>query len=54
LRKTLFYGNDIGQVWPDLTILGVMAVVLLFLSTYTLKYLEHVGRRDGTIAVRIR
>ena len=54
LRKTLFYGNDIGQVWPDLAILAVMAVVFLFLSTYTLKYLENIGRRDGTIAVRIR
>ena len=54
LRKTLFYGNDIAQVWPDLAILAVMAVVFLFLSAYTLKYLENVGRRDGTIAVRIR
>ncbi|MDE1853635.1 MAG: ABC transporter permease [Thaumarchaeota archaeon] len=54
LRKTLFYGNDIGQVWPDLAILAVMAVVLLFLSSLALKFLENIGRRDGTIAVRIR
>ncbi len=54
LRKTLFYGNDIGQVWPDLAALAVMAVVLLFVSSYTLKFLEKLGRRDGTIAVRIR
>jgi len=54
LRKTLFYGNDIVQVWPDLAILAVMAVVLLFLSQYTLRLLENIGRRDGTIAVRIR
>jgi ABC-2 type transport system permease protein len=54
LRKTLFYGNDIGQVWLDLVVLALMAVVLLFLASHTLKYLEKVGRRDGTIAVRIR
>jgi hypothetical protein len=54
LRKTLFYGNDVGQVWPDLAILAVMALVLLYLSQYALKFLENIGRRDGTIAVRIR
>ena len=54
LRKTLFYGNDLGQVWPDLAILAVMAVVLLYLSSSTLKFLENIGRRDGTIVVRIR
>lgn len=54
LRKTLFYGNDISQVWPDLAALSVMAVVLLYLSSYALKLLERIGRRDGTIAVRIR
>jgi ABC-2 type transport system permease protein len=54
LRKTLFSGSDIAQVWPDLVILAVMAVVLLYLSTYALKYLQNIGRRDGTIAVRIR
>ncbi len=54
LRKTLFYGNGIGEVWPDLAILTVMAVVLLLLSTLSLKLLENMGRRDGTIAVRIR
>ncbi len=54
LRKTLFYGNDISQVWPDLAALAVMALVLLYLSTLALKFLEKMGRSDGTIAVRIR
>jgi len=54
LRKTLFYGNDIGQVWLDLSVLAVMAVVLLFLSTYSLKFLENLGRKQGTVSVRIR
>lgn len=54
LRKTLFYGNNLSQVWPDLAVLAVMAVVLLYLSSSTLKFLENIGRRDGTIAVRIR
>jgi ABC-2 type transport system permease protein len=54
LRKTLFYGEGVGQVWFDLAVLAVMAVVLLFLSTYALKFLENLGRKQGTIAVRIR
>jgi ABC-2 type transport system permease protein len=54
LRKTLFYGNDIGQVWLDLAVLAVMAVVLLFLSTLALKFLEKLGRKEGTVSVRIR
>ncbi|HYC26903.1 MAG TPA: ABC transporter permease [Nitrososphaerales archaeon] len=54
LRKTLFYGNGVGEVLPDLVVLGVMAAVLLVLSTLALKALEKKGRRDGTISVRIR
>jgi ABC-2 type transport system permease protein len=54
LRKTLFYGNNIGQVWLDLAVLAVMAVVFLLLSSYALKLLEKMGRRDGTVGVRIR
>jgi ABC-2 type transport system permease protein len=54
LRKTLFYGNDISQVWGDLAVLAVMAGVLLFLSTFFLKLLESRGRKEGTISVRIR
>ena len=54
LRKTLFYGSDIAQVWSDLAILAVMAVVLLFLAERALKFLEALGRKEGTIAVRIR
>jgi ABC-2 type transport system permease protein len=54
LRKTLFYGNNIAQVWGDLAILAVMAGVLLFLSTFFLKLLENRGRKEGTISVRIR
>jgi ABC-2 type transport system permease protein len=54
LRKTLFYGSNISQVWGDLAVLAVMAGVLLFLSTYFLKLLENRGRKEGTISVRIR
>ena len=54
LRKTLFSGSGVGEVWLDLLVLAAMAVVLLFLASFTLKYLEKIGRRDGTIAVRIR
>ena len=54
LRKTLFYDSGLGQVWPDLAVLAVMAVVLLYLSRLALRLLENIGRRDGTIAVRIR
>ena len=54
LRKTLFYGDNGAQVWADLAALAVMAVVLLYLSARALKFLEIIGRRDGTIAVRIR
>ncbi|MDE1858739.1 MAG: ABC transporter permease [Thaumarchaeota archaeon] len=54
LRKTLFYGDSVAQVWPDMAALAVMAVVLLILSSYALKFLENLGRKEGTIAVRIR
>ena len=54
LRKTLFYGDSVAQVWPDMAVLAVMAVVLLLLSTYALKFLENRGRKEGTITVRIR
>lgn len=54
LRKTLFYGDSVAQVWPDMAVLAVMAVVLLLLSTYALKFLENLGRKEGTITVRIR
>jgi ABC-2 type transport system permease protein len=54
LRKTLFYGSGLGQVWPDLVVLAIMAVVFLFLSSYALGALENKGRKEGTIAVRIR
>ncbi len=54
LRKTLFSTSGLDLVWPNLLVLGVMAVVLLALSTLTLKALENMGRRDGTLTVRIR
>ena len=57
LRKALFPapGTDVlASVLPDLAILAVMAVVFLAIATYSLKALENKGRRDGTIAVRIR
>lgn len=54
LRKSLFRGMDIGSIWPSLVTLAVMAVVFLVISDFALKALENKGRRDGTIAVRIR
>ncbi len=57
LRKTLFPAagvNVVASVLPDLAILAVMAVVFMAIATYSLKALEKKGRRDGTIAVRIR
>jgi ABC-2 type transport system permease protein len=54
LRKSLFGGNDVGSIWPSLVTLAVMAVVFLVISDFALKILENKGRRDGTIAVRIR
>ena len=54
LRRTLFFSQGIGSVWPSLAALAVMAVVLLFVSTKALMILENKGRSDGTVAVRLR
>lgn len=54
LRKTLFSTSGLNLIWTNLLVLGVMAVVLLGLSSLALRVLERKGRRDGTIAVRIR
>lgn len=54
LRKSLFRGMDVGSIWPSLVTLAVMAVIFLVISNFALKALENRGRRDGTIAVRIR
>jgi ABC-2 type transport system permease protein len=54
LRKSLFAAQGISVVWPNLAVLGVMAVVFLAASSFSLKALENKGRRDGTISVRIR
>jgi ABC-2 type transport system permease protein len=54
LRKSLFEGLGFGSTWPSLLVLGVMAVVFMGISNLALKALEKRGRRDGTIAVRIR
>jgi len=54
LRGSLFEGMDIVGIWPSLVVLAVMAVVFLAMSSFALNALERRGRRDGTIAVRIR
>jgi ABC-2 type transport system permease protein len=54
LRKSLFHGVDAWSIWPSLVALAVMAGVFLVISDSALKALEKRGRRDGTIAVRIR
>jgi len=54
LRKSLFFSQGLDAVWPSLIVLALMAVILLAASTYALKALERKGRKDGTVAVRIR
>ena len=54
LRRTLFYGEGLAAVWPELAVLAIMSVVLLWASSAALKALENKGRRDGTVTVRIR
>ncbi|MDV3293983.1 MAG: ABC transporter permease [Nitrososphaerales archaeon] len=54
LRRTLFFSQGFESVWPSLAALAVMAVVLLYLSTFALKALENKGRSEGTVTVRIR
>jgi hypothetical protein len=49
-----FSTSGLNLIWTNLLVLGVMAVVLLGLSSLALRVLERKGRRDGTIAVRIR
>jgi len=54
LRRTLFFSEGLTGVWIELAVLALMAIVLFFGSSIGLKSLENKGRRDGTIAVRIR
>ncbi len=54
LRKSLFADQGISAIWPNLLGLVVMAVVLLAASSLSLKALENMGRKEGTVAVRIR
>ena len=54
LRKSLFFSQGLGTIWPNLIALAVMAVVLLGLADLALRALEKKGRTDGTITVRIR
>jgi ABC-2 type transport system permease protein len=54
LRKSLFAAQGLQVVWPNLAALVVMAVILLWAASYSLRALERKGRSDGTIAVRIR
>ena len=57
LRKTVFPQagvNVLASVAPDLVLLAVMSAVFMAIATYSLRALERKGRRDGTIAVRIR
>jgi ABC-2 type transport system permease protein len=54
LRRTLFFSQGLSSVWLELVALAAMAVILLASSSAALRALENKGRRDGTIAVRIR
>ncbi len=52
LRKSLFLGQDLQAVYPDLTVLSVMAVVLLLISKKALDVLRERARREGSVSVR--
>src|SRR5467141_1944444 len=56
LRRTLFLNNpaDVNLVYTELLVLGIMAAILLIVSSKSLKALEERGRRVGSIAVRMR
>ncbi len=54
LRGALFSAQSVASIWPELAVLAAMAVIFLFVSRAALDTLERMGRRDGTIAVRIR
>jgi ABC-2 type transport system permease protein len=57
LRQALFTqgsGDVLVALLPSLAALAAMAVAFLAIASYSLKALENKGRRDGTIAVRIR
>src|SRR5437867_8081144 len=56
LRRTLFLNNpaDVNLVYTELLVLGIMAAILLVVSSKSLKALEERGRRVGSIAVRMR
>jgi ABC-2 type transport system permease protein len=54
LRKALFNSQGVETVYPNLVVLAVMAVVLLYTANRSLKALEERGRREGSISVRLR
>jgi ABC-2 type transport system permease protein len=54
LRAALFFGQGLGGIWEYLAALLVMAIVLLFVASRSLKLLEEKGRRTGSITVRLR
>ena len=54
LRRTLFLGQGIGEIYFHIGVLALMAGVLLVSSQKMLKLLEERGRKAGTISVRIR
>ncbi len=54
LRRTLFFSQGLGAIYPHLIALGAMALLLLLISSRTMLALENKGRRDGTLTVRLR
>lgn len=54
LRRSLFSDEGLNVIYLHIIALAVMAVVLLFSSSRSLKALEERGRRQGTISVRLR
>jgi ABC-2 type transport system permease protein len=54
LRQTLFSTPGFLPLRLEILVLGLMGLVLLFASSKALKFLENMGRKTGTIAVRQR
>ncbi len=54
LRRSLFLSEGISSIYLHLIALAIMGVLLLFLSSKAMKFLEEKGRRKGTISVRLR
>jgi ABC-type multidrug transport system, permease component len=54
LRRVVFYGQDLPNVWLNLLVLALMAVLSIFAGTRLLSIIEMRGRMTGDLLVRIK